>query len=116
MSQRIDLVVDENMPAGGFGPDDLGRILLRGTAADPPGREVFLGIARQADVDGYLDGVARTELDDLDFYPFRPGYRQIPGTAQPAPPGDQTFWSASHPDPARRNFAGTSRTATGRSS
>ncbi|MGV9744560.1 DUF4389 domain-containing protein [Rhodococcus zopfii] len=102
VSENIDLVVDENMP-GGFGPDDVGRIMLRGTAADPGG-EVFLGIGRQEDVDDYLAGVAHTELDDLDFFPFRPGYRQIPGTGQPAPPGDQTFWSASASGPGTQEL------------
>lgn len=102
VSEDIDLVVDENMPAG-FGPEDLGRIMLRGTAAEPD-REVFLGVARRDDVDGYLAGVAHTELDDLDFFPFQPGYRQIPGAGQPAPPGEQTFWSASASGPGTQEL------------
>jgi hypothetical protein len=56
---------------------------------------VFLGIARQSDVDRYLAGVHRTEVTDLRWSPFRAEYRDVAGTRAPQPPEEQTFWVAS---------------------
>ncbi|MCC3291054.1 DUF4389 domain-containing protein [Arthrobacter sp. zg-Y1110] len=72
--------------------DNIGTVQVRGT--DPDG-ELFIGIASEADVDRYLAGVAHSELGDVTFDPFSAEYEEIPGTAAPAPPGEQDFWSVS---------------------
>ncbi|MCC9204857.1 DUF4389 domain-containing protein [Arthrobacter sp. zg-Y769] len=72
--------------------DNVGTVQVRGT--DPDG-ELFIGIASEDDVDRYLAGVARTELEGVTFDPFSAEYRETPGTSAPAPPGEQDFWAAS---------------------
>ncbi|MEZ5378581.1 MAG: DUF4389 domain-containing protein [Acidimicrobiales bacterium] len=56
-------------------------------------RTLFIGIARQADVDAYLAGVAHDEVTDITDS-AAPVYRTQPGTLAIAPPIDQTFWEA----------------------
>ena len=69
--------------------DVLGRVRIR--AERPGGRPVFVGIGPERDVDAYLRGVARAELDDLD----PPQYRISRGGAPPRPPSAERFWVAS---------------------
>jgi hypothetical protein len=80
------------------GPDDwveeLGSIRVRARSAD--GAPVFIGFAPEARVDGYLRGVAHTEVTEV-----RPtGYRgtERAGTRDPAPPSS-AGWSASASGP-----------------
>lgn len=55
--------------------------------------DVFVGIARSADVEGYLDGVAHTEVTDIrDHTPIS---RPVPGRAEVAAPGEADFWVVS---------------------
>jgi hypothetical protein len=61
-------------------------------------RPVFAGIARTRDVDAYLADSAHTRLTDIDVDPFRPEYRDAPGSGTPGRPGDETFWAASSED------------------
>jgi hypothetical protein len=56
------------------------------------GRPLFVGVARRADVDRYLAGVARTTVEDVDFSPFAVTSASVTGDAVPAPPATQTFW------------------------
>ncbi len=56
-------------------------------------RALFLGIAREADLDGYLAGVAHDEIVDIDGR--TPVFRSRSGGDVVAPPTDQTFWAAS---------------------
>ncbi|UWX98581.1 DUF4389 domain-containing protein [Arthrobacter zhaoxinii] len=72
--------------------DNVGTVQIRGT--NPDG-ELFIGIASDTDVDRYLAGVAHSELGDVTFEPFSAEYEETPGTAAPAPPGEQDFWAAS---------------------
>jgi len=71
----------------------LAQIRIRSTT--DTGRPLFVGIARERDVDAYLAGVAHAELHDVEFDPYKADYRPIGGTGRPAAPGDQTFWVAS---------------------
>ena len=64
-------------------------IRLRATSLDPD-RPIFIGIARQADLDAYLDGVAHDRVTRLDDEV--PAYRRIPGGADIGAPADQLFW------------------------
>lgn len=84
-------------------PFDVGTLRLRATATET-GSSVFIGIAPQADVDAYLRGVHHTELQEVKFQPFRPVYRDVPGTAAPALPAAQSFWAASATGPGQQEL------------
>ena len=55
-------------------------------------RDVFVGIARDTDVDAYLNDVERSVVTDIGD---DPEYVHRRGDAPTAPPGDQDFWAAS---------------------
>jgi hypothetical protein len=55
-------------------------------------RDVFVGIARDADVEEFLNGVEYSVVTDIDG---DPDYSDRPGGAPTAPPGAQDFWVAS---------------------
>jgi hypothetical protein len=84
-------------------PFDVGTLRLRATPDKPDGR-LFIGVAPQADVDAYLKGVHHTELQEVKFQPFRPVYRDIPGSSTPAPPASQPLWAASASGPGRQEL------------
>ncbi|HYU56615.1 MAG TPA: DUF4389 domain-containing protein [Actinomycetota bacterium] len=67
----------------------VGTVRVRVTP-DDPAAEVFVGIARSADVAGYLAGVSRAEIVDVP----RGEARVTDGDAVPAPPAAQSFWAA----------------------
>jgi hypothetical protein len=71
-------------------PEDLlGRVRIR--AERPGGRPVFVGIARNEDLNAYLRGVRRAEVTDFD----PPEYELHRGRAPRRAPGAETFWVAS---------------------
>lgn len=88
---RLDVAGRGGIPAG------VASIRLEATST---GGDVFIGIAPQAEVDRYLTAVHHTDLVDVSVSPFRAEYRDVPGAARPALPGDQAWWtvSASGPD------------------
>ena len=55
-------------------------------------RDVFVGIARDADVEEYLSGVEHSVVTDIEK---DPEYSDRPGGAPASSPGDQEFWVAS---------------------
>src|SRR5262245_43117908 len=59
-----------------------------------PQGPVFVGIARRSDVQAYLAGVDRDEIENVDFFPFDVSYDRFPGRRVPAPPASQDFWVA----------------------
>ena len=70
---------------------------LPGNAANlriRPDGPVFVGVARRADVQTYLAGVERDEIQDVDFYPFKVSYDRVAGHRVPKQPGNQNFWVA----------------------
>ena len=82
-------------------------VRLRATSLDPD-RAIFIGIARQADLDAYLDGVAHDRVIRLeDGGPF---YRRAPGTDEISPPRDESFWvtSSTGPGPQELTWEATS--------
>jgi Domain of unknown function (DUF4389) len=68
----------------------LGTVRIRSESDRP----VFLGIAREADVAGYLDNVERDVVTDLESH-GEPRYERAAGGAPAGPPGEETFWVAS---------------------
>jgi hypothetical protein len=71
-------------------PEDvLGRVRIR--AERPEGQPVFVGIARDEDLDAYLRGVRTAKVTDLD----PPEYELRRGGAPRRPPGEASFWVAS---------------------
>ncbi|HET8880304.1 MAG TPA: DUF4389 domain-containing protein [Arthrobacter sp.] len=99
---RLDIMANAG-PAMVDPAASAGSVLLRGTTADSS-RQVFIGIAPQADVAAYLSGVQHSELTNVRFSPFRPEYRDVTGTKPPARPGDQNFWAASATGPGSQEL------------
>ncbi|WP_262106965.1 DUF4389 domain-containing protein [Arthrobacter sp. Marseille-P9274] len=93
VSEPLEVLLDQELPPGVEANDTFG-VLLRARAASA-GREIFIGIAPTAQVDGYLAGVAHSVVNDVGLDPFDPDYRQVPGTQTPGPPGEQDFWAVS---------------------
>lgn len=91
------LHISADVPSFLYGRDWLGDVRIRGETATPA-RPLFIGIAREADVDRYLAGVAHAEVADISAKPFgtsyRPTYRARAGGKPAAPPGRAKFWVA----------------------
>jgi hypothetical protein len=85
-SQRLDL--------SGTG-DVLSQLAsdVRVTAHSTDSRPVFVGVGRDADVDRYLAGVARSEVTDVDA-DAHVSYEQHGGRAPAGAPAQQRFWTA----------------------
>ena len=65
---------------------------LRVAASSDDKRPLFIGVARRADVDRYLAGVAHSTVEDVNFDPFDATYSTTRGTVVPGRPAAQTFW------------------------
>jgi hypothetical protein len=90
-SDNIDLDLD-GLDAV-VGRDSYGKVRLEvGGEGRAP---VFVGVARTSEVSDYLRGVDHAVVTDFDSSPFRADYREQPGIAVPAKPGDERFWDAS---------------------
>ena len=77
-------------------------VRLRATAPDSE-QTIFIGIARQADLDRYLADVAHDRVIRIDN--GAPVYRQQGSTAGPAaPPTDQDFWVAQASGPGTQEL------------
>jgi hypothetical protein len=59
-----------------------------------PGRDVFVGVAPAADVERYLASATIDEVSDFDVEPFTMEHHPRNGWANPAPPANQSFWTA----------------------
>ncbi|MEU7837686.1 MULTISPECIES: DUF4389 domain-containing protein [unclassified Nonomuraea] len=84
----------EQIAVSGLGVDFLrdlvGRVRVEAKGTSTP---LFVGIARRADADSYLNGVAHDQItrgtgDDI-------GYQHHPGGRPDTLPGSKTFWAAS---------------------
>jgi hypothetical protein len=86
-------IASENADVDLDGPDWattdlLGTVRIRSESERP----VFVGIAREADVAEYLDGVEHAVVTEIDE---EPEYAERRGGAPEGRPADQTFWAAS---------------------
>jgi hypothetical protein len=84
-------IVTDAMHVGAL-PDWFVARLRVGASSDKP---LFVGIARRADVDRYLAGVAHSTIEDVSYGPFDVSYSTHPGSAIPARPAAQSFWEVS---------------------
>lgn len=89
VSEPADVATGTNLPTSGFGSTT---ITFAARDADQP---LFLGVARAADVEEYLDGVAFDEVREFDMSPFRLSTTRRDGASSASPPEDETFWLAS---------------------
>jgi len=64
-------------------------------------RDVFVGIARDSDVEEYLDGVEHDVVTDIEE---NPEYSDRLGGAPDSPPGGQDFWVASMSGSGEQTF------------
>jgi hypothetical protein len=85
---------------------DLGQVRLGvESRSDNP---VFVGIARTADAQDYLRGVAHTNVTDVEYGPFDGpfdvDYADRVGSARPIPPAESGIWVASEQGPGRQTL------------
>jgi hypothetical protein len=88
--EDLDFAADPGSPDWLIDAIDLD-VQLRATSLDDR-REIFIGIARQEDLDRYLAGVAHDRVTDLDDGAV---YERIEGGDEVGVPVDQDFWVAS---------------------
>jgi hypothetical protein len=70
-----------------------GTIRIRATSPDRT--PLFVGVARTADVERYLGGVAHEQVTEFGADPFRTQTRSFAGGAPRGAPGGEEFWAAS---------------------
>lgn len=87
-TEEIDLMAEPGAPDWVFDVLDAD-VRLRVTAASAE-RDVFVGVAPEADVDAYLRGVAHAEVVDMDD--LTAVLRTRTGTDVVGPPVDEVFW------------------------
>ena len=76
---------------------------IRVTTTSGDGKASFVGVARKADVDRYLAGVAHATVEDVNYGSFSVAYGTTGGSRVPARPGAQTFWAASASGPGTQS-------------
>ena len=84
--------LDANGPGWLLRESRLGTIRIQATgSAEKP---VFVGVAKTAQIDSYLRGVAQDEVADFDVDPFSVEYERRAGSATPGIPSGQSFWAS----------------------
>ncbi len=78
----------------GWDLGDLVTFKVEGSNNDPS-NQIFIGVARESDIDAYLSGVEYDEITDLHIWPYSVDYRNHPGSVVPGAPTSQTFWTKS---------------------
>lgn len=95
---RAVSVSDVNIDAGPPLASDAAldrQLTLLLTARSRSGEPVFVGVGPREEVARYLTGVAHDEVTELDGPGDTVDSDFVAGDAVPAPPGAQTFWTAS---------------------
>jgi hypothetical protein len=88
--EGIDL---QDWPTWLVEPGDLGRVRISARNAD--GKPIFVGIARERDVDAYLATVGHDEVTSVDYEPFEADYSRTAGGAPKTAPARARIWAAS---------------------
>lgn len=91
-AEDIDLTVEAD-PA--TWTPDIGVLRARVTVEGDEGAPLFVGIAPEGAVARYLGGVSHDQILRIGPQRGEVAYRTIEGTAQPAPPTEQSFWAES---------------------
>ena len=73
---------------------DLATFKIEGSSNDLS-NQIFIGVARESDIDAYLSGVEYDETTELHISPDRIDYQNHPGSIVPGDPISQTFWTKS---------------------
>ncbi|HEX6584569.1 MAG TPA: hypothetical protein VF056_13280 [Thermoleophilaceae bacterium] len=73
--------------------NDLGKARVQVESRDD--KPVFVGIARNSDVEDYLAGVSHSTLTDVNTSPFEAEYDDHAGSRHPVAPSDSNIWAAS---------------------
>ena len=100
VSESLDLTNDASHWL--FEAGRLGRIRVR-VINDKP-KPIFVGIARTAAVQKYLNGAPYALVTDVDYDPFRAKYKLVPGSGAPANPTSRNFWAVSASGPGRQTI------------
>jgi hypothetical protein len=91
---------------GGWLADEAaGRVRVSAAGAD--GRPVFVGIARESDLDRYMTNIAHEQVTDVSFGPFSSfSYDSVRrgGRATPGRPAAASFWVAASAGPGRQTL------------
>jgi hypothetical protein len=86
-SVKVDLGVHPGRWVGTLGTVRIG-------VGPGQGKDLFVGIGPQSAVEAYLARVERSVVTQVKMVPFRVTYTEVPGSAVPAPPAEQSFWIA----------------------
>jgi uncharacterized membrane protein len=78
----------------GWDLGDLATFKVTGSSNDTS-NQLFIGIARESDLNAYLSGVEHDEIIRLHIYPDSLDYRHHSGSVVPGAPTLQTFWASS---------------------
>ncbi len=84
-----------NLESGWFGGGHHIATIKVQASSQSPSKQIFIGIANEADMQTYLSGVDYDEIRDFRVNPFRVYYTNHPGNLAPAAPTSQTFWVVS---------------------
>ncbi len=77
-----------------WGPSDFLTLKVEGSSSDSS-KQIFIGVAKTSDLEGYLTGVEYDEITDWKFRRLKPEYTNHRGTSEPLAPTSQAFWIAS---------------------
>ena len=99
VTEPADIEFDEewNWGWGWHRAWDLGDLVtfkVEGSNNDPS-KGIFIGVAEESYLSGYLSDVEYDEITDFSFRPYEVEYTNHPGSSVPAAPTSQTFWTES---------------------